>query len=613
MSRLERFSTALRRRWRKLSQVLERRPVELVYGPGYYFTLASGLHDPRRGERVLAFLEQQGLLRESSLHEPHPVTLQLLRRVHDEAYLDALHHRDALTRAVGYGLSDSEHDALLAAQRLMTGGTVLATRLARASRGTAINLGGGFHHAFADRAERFCVFHDIAAAIADQRRQGFAGPILVVDLDLHDGDATRAHFADDASVHTFSIHNLTGTPREAVEATVLELGDGVGDDLYLTTLRRELPPVAERLRPELVFFLAGTDPAEDDKLGDWTITAEAMVERDRFVIDLIGQAEPDRGSLPGRVPLVMALAGGYGSDTWRHTARTVSWLLGGEVLEPPSTESMTLAGYRRLAARLRPSELTGEGPGSSEDWGLTEEDIYGALGGSTRKDRFLNYYSAHGVELALERAGIFDRLRALGYRHPNLAFDLDNASGETLRVYGSRHQRELLMELRVRRDKGTLRGFEMLRVEWLLLQNPRRAFSDRQPRLPGQAHPGLGMLRDVVALLVLVCDRLQLDGLLFVPSHFHTASQSRRVLRFVDPAAEGQFRALDDLLASLPLAAATRAVSEGRVRYRDTGETFRWQPVPMVLPVSDALESAVKGADYEAEAERARQAQRFDL
>jgi len=144
----------------------------------------------------------------------------------------------------------------------------------------------------------------------------------------------------------------------------------------------------------------------------------------------------------------------------------------------------------------------------------------------------------------------------------------------------------------------------LLRVEWLRLQNPRAAFTAGRPRLPGQEHPGLGMLRDVIALLILACERLALDGILFVPAHYHTAVQSRRSLRFLDPEVEGRFRALERALGHLPLTAATHAVEAGQVVDAATGQPFNWQPGPMVIPVSSVLRRRLEGEAYEAQAVR---------
>ena len=146
------------------------------------------------------------------------------------------------------------------------------------------------------------------------------------------------------------------------------------------------------------------------------------------------------------------------------------------------------------------------------------------------------------------------------------------------------------MEIRLRKDRRVVPGFHLLSVEWLLLQNPRAGFSPNQPPLPGQTHPGLGMLNDIVALLRLAAERLHLDGLVFVPSQYHIAAYGHRHLRFLDPEAARLFRALYQLLRPLHLAEATRHVAEGRVVDEDTGEVVRWLPRPMLLPVTQALE-----------------------
>lgn len=597
------LGNAVRRGLRRLGSRFSRPRVVLVYSPDYVLP-ASGLpQDPERGQHILTFLVAEGLLDEGAVETPQALSLKSLERMHTAVYLDSLRQRETLTRIVGFGLEPPLDDRLLDVERAMAGGTVLATRLALQRGGTAVNLGGGFHHAFSDHGERFCIFNDVAAAIDDRRRQGFRAPVLVVDLDLHDGDGTREIFAADPTVHTFSIHNQTNRPAEASQAvatTVIELEGAVGDERFLAAVRERLPPVFEAVRPGLVFYLAGADPAYDDVIGDWRITPRAMLERDLLVAWLCGAWRPPGGPITPRrpaVPLVVLLAGGYGRNAWRYAARFLAHLLGGAGVEPPSTEEITLARYRRIARRFDPSELTGEADG--DDWGLTEADILGSLAGTPPRTRFLGFYSKHGLELALERAGFLDKVRALGFKTPVVDLELDNPAGETLRMWAGRRRRELLMELRVRKDLVTVPGCELLRAEWLLLQNPRRSFPEGRQPLPGQQHPGLGLLRDVVALLVLVCDRLGLDGLLFVPSHYHMGAQSRKLLRFFEPEHEARFRAMRQALAGLGLPAATRAVAEGRLVDETTGQPATWEPVPMVLPVSEKLEARVLGAAYE--------------
>jgi acetoin utilization deacetylase AcuC-like enzyme len=585
--------SSLTKAWRRGRRRLSAGPssVQFVYGRRYQVELPGVAYDFQRGERILAFLDAAGLLDRDAVHTAEPIPFRYLRRVHTDDYLAAITRPDALLRIVGLQLSEELAERVLEAQRTMAGGTLAAARLALASRGVAVSLGGGMHHAFADRGERFCVYNDVATAIAELRVQGIGARILVVDLDVHDGDGTRSIFAADPSVHTFSIHNQTSIDIQAEEATTIELGHDVGDAVYLEALRASLPPVIERFAPEIVFYLAGSDPAADDQIGDWKITPEAMLERDRFVLSRV------RGGAR-KLPLIVVLAGGYGLNAWRYSARFLSTLLNrGRAVEPPSTEELLLVRYRILARGIEEHELTGEPRG--DDWGLSAEDLTSALGGPRRPRRLLGFYSRQGLELTLERAGLLERARDLGFEHPTLELDLDNPAGDTARLYGDPSRRELLIETRLRIDRGALPGMALLRVEWLLLQNPRGQFTAERPRLPGQTHPGLGMLQDMVALFILICDRLQLDGLLFVPSHYHIAVHGRKTMRFLSPADEGIYRALERALQGLSLAAAARAVETGRVIDTAAGQPFAWHPAPMVFPVGERLREQVTGEEYE--------------
>lgn len=588
---------SLLKAWRRGRRRLSRHPrrrTQLVYGSGYQVDLPGVAYDFQRGERILAFLDGAGLIDREDVHAAEPIPYRYLRRVHDDEYLLSLTRPGALLPIVGFELPESLAERVLESQRTMVGGTLAATRLALASRQTAVSLGGGLHHAFAAKGERFCVYNDVATAIADLRAHGNTSRVLVVDLDLHDGDGTRSIFAADPSVHTFSIHNYTSDDVQAEEATAIALGSGVGDDVYLDAVRSSLPPVVERFAPEIVFYLAGCDPAADDQIGDWKISAGAMLERDRFVLSCVR---------PGtrKLPLVIVLAGGYGLNAWRYSARFLSTLFNrGRPVEPPSTEELLLSRYRSLAREIQEHELTGEP--RQDDWGLSAEDLAGALGGPQRTRRLLGFYSCQGLELTMERAGLLERVRNLGFLQPTLELDLDNPTGDTARLYGDRRRRELLIETRLRIDRGALPGFAMLRIEWLLLQNPRGRFTPERPQLPGQAHPGLGMLQDLIALFVLACDRLQLDGLLFVPSHYHIAVHGRKTMRFLNAAGEGLYRALEAPLQGLSLAAAAEAVAAGRVQDAATGHPFVWQPTPMVFPVSERLREQVTGEEYERQA-----------
>ncbi len=557
--------------------------------PGYRYALPGGLLDAERSTRIFSFLRRAGLTLRRRSHRPHPASFAELRAAHDDDYLERLHRPGALTSVVGFAISDRAEQELLAVQREMTGGTLLATRLVRAWGGVAVNLGGGFHHAHRDRGAGFCILNDVAVAIRAQRTQGFDRRILVVDLDLHDGDGTRSIFADDPTVHTFSIHNQNWDDRPAIEATALALGPGIDDARYLAALAGALPALFDRFLPELVIYLCGADPASDDALGDWRVSAAGMLARDRAVTDLVRHR---------RVPLVVTMAGGYGEKSWRYTARYLSWLLSGIVLEPPTTEELILDRFRDLVHGFSVGELRGT---AEEEPLLTEADLGGGLGLASPETRLLGFYSLSGLELALERLGHLGRLRELGYESPEVELDL-GASGQTLRIFGARGRRDLVLEMRMRRDRRTIPGEELLAVDWLLLQNPRGHFSPARPALPGQKFPGLGMLRETMAAVMLICDRLHLSGIIVTPSHFHAVVQARSQMRFLDPRSEGLFRVFQKALAPLSLGEATRAASAGQLRDAATGEPVFWTPSPMVLPVSAALRQRLESPDYERDA-----------
>jgi acetoin utilization deacetylase AcuC-like enzyme len=549
--------------------------------------------DPLRGEKVLGALEEAGLLKHDLVSEPRPASLQNLLRVHTPEYLHAVQEPEVLTRILGVEVPPAEAEATLDLQRLMVGGTIQATRLAMRTGGVAVHLGGGFHHARPDGGLAFCVFNDVAVAIRRLRGRGFADPVLVVDLDLHDGNGTRCVFADDPSVHTFSIHNDHWGETEAVASTSIALGGGVEDALFLETLRGALPPVIEAVKAGLVVYLAGADSAADDSLGNWRLSGAAILERDRFVTSLV------RGAARA-CPMVVVLAGGYGRHAWRYSARYLLWLASGRPIEPIGEEELALRRFRRLGRDLRYAETVDDGLPFS----LSEEDLVGLLPGPAPPPRFLGYFSRHGVELLLERAGVLPQLRARGFRTLRVELDGHEGPGHTLRILSEDRPGERLVELRAERSRGAVPGMEVIAVEWLLLQNPRGSFSERRPRLPGQQHPGLGLLRDFMGWLVVVCEAHGLDGVFFVAAHYHVAIQSRRLVRPLQPADEARLRAIAAALEGVPLPEGTSAVEEGRLVDAETGRPVTWQPVATVLPVSRRLVELVTGADYEEAVER---------
>jgi acetoin utilization deacetylase AcuC-like enzyme len=568
----------LRSRVRRLEAQLGGDPAVLVYGQAYQHELPGAPIDGLRGERILTALVREGLVGRQAVVIPTLAAIAKLERVHAPEYIGALTSPAVIEATFGLALPPSVAERAVELQRVMTGGTLLAARAAQQRHTLAINLGGGFHHARRDRGEGFCLINDIAVAIAELRSRGYAEPIAVIDLDVHDGDGTRSLFADDPSVWTFSIHNDHWGPTEALGSTAVALGEAVEDAEYLRALREHLPGMLDRHRPRLVFYLAGCDPAAEDPLGNWRISEAGMLARDRYVIEQLRAR--------GIESIVWLLGGGYGNDAWRYSARGLIAALGGPAdVKLPSTEAITLSRYRHLARVMDPAQLSGREPGELR---FDDSDLFGGAAAPS-SPKLLGYYTLSGIEFALERYGLLERLRQLGYE-PRVEIDLHPAAGDTVRIWGDGGNELLLVEVRVARDRDTVNGMELLRIEWMLLQNPRASWSAGRAPLPGQRHPGLRMFDDVAIVMLLVCERLRLDGIVVVPSHFHVAARWHGRMRFLDPLAEGRFRALERLLDPLPLAEASAAVELGRIVDVESGERGGYRPAALILASSEALQ-----------------------
>jgi acetoin utilization deacetylase AcuC-like enzyme len=203
--------------------------------------------------------------------------------------------------------------AMVERARRSVGATICAARAALQD-GVAVQLAGGTHHAHADHGAGFCLFNDTAVAArlmqaeAHRTHQSLLR-VLVIDLDVHQGDGTATIFADDPTVFTLSMHGQRNFPVHKAHSDLdVELPDGCGDDAYLQALRSALQSVWTRLAsepPGLVFYLAGADPHEGDRLGRLKLTFDGLAERDRVVFDALRERD---------IPVATSMAGGYGSD-----------------------------------------------------------------------------------------------------------------------------------------------------------------------------------------------------------------------------------------------------------------------------------------------------------
>jgi len=235
---------------------------------------------------------------------PQPATDEDLLLVHSAKYVRKV-RLGTLSTAEVVALEIPFSPEIVKFAVLTVGGTILAGRHALTD-GLAVHLGGGFHHAFHDHGEGFCVFNDIAVAIETLRRDGLVRRAMVVDVDLHQGNGTAAIFGRREDVFTFSIHQMDIYPS-VKPAGSLDIGlwSGDGDEKYLAEMRSHFPGLFREYRPDLVLYVAGADPYEKDKLGSLLLTKEGLRERDRIVID---------GARRLGIPVLVVLAGGYAAD-----------------------------------------------------------------------------------------------------------------------------------------------------------------------------------------------------------------------------------------------------------------------------------------------------------
>ncbi|HSJ93636.1 MAG TPA: histone deacetylase [Gaiellaceae bacterium] len=220
---------------------------------------------------------------------------------HTAAYVDRVEAGE-VTRREELALGLPWSPELVERSRRSVGATLMAADAALAE-GAGANVGGGTHHAFADSGRGFCVFNDVVCAARALRADGRVRRVLVVDLDVHQGDGTHAAFLDEPEVFTFSVNGFRNYPFRRVPGDLeLDLADGTADDEYLAGVGRLLPQAVARARPDVCFYLAGADPFEGDRLGRLALTKAGLAARDALVRDTLARAG---------VPVCVTLAGGY--------------------------------------------------------------------------------------------------------------------------------------------------------------------------------------------------------------------------------------------------------------------------------------------------------------
>jgi acetoin utilization deacetylase AcuC-like enzyme len=286
----------------------------IIYHPDYVAPLPGGHRFPMpKFQKLYELLLTEGVAHIEQFHTPTRPYSELIELVHAPDYVQGYCEGtlDAKAqRRIGLPWSP----ALANRTCVAVGGTILTAQLAL-SHGLACNTAGGTHHAFPSYGSGFCIFNDLAIACRVLQKQGLVQKILIVDLDVHQGDGTAFIFQDDDSVFTFSMHcevNFPGTKQQSDLDVPLSVG--MEDDAYLQTLAKYLPDLLSEIKPDLVFYDAGVDPHIGDRLGKLALTDTGIFRREMQVLSTC---------VSSGYPVACVIGGGYADDmkslVWRHS------------------------------------------------------------------------------------------------------------------------------------------------------------------------------------------------------------------------------------------------------------------------------------------------------
>ena len=279
--------------------------LKIAYHPIYKHPLPEGHRFPMlKYELLPEQLVHEGTCTATNFFEPTLPGDAAILAVHDAEYYQNLVNLKLTAkeqRKIGFPLSE----ALVQRERIIADGTLKGCAYAL-KHGIAMNTAGGTHHAYSDRGEAFCMLNDQAIGARHLQSNGLAKNILIVDLDVHQGNGTAEIFQDDASVFTFSMHGRGNYPFKKENSDLdIPLEKGTDDPTYLELLKNTLPKLLAQVQPDFIFYLCGVDVVATDKLGTLGMTPKGCAERDRYVL----QTCKDHG-----IPVQCSMGGGYSKD-----------------------------------------------------------------------------------------------------------------------------------------------------------------------------------------------------------------------------------------------------------------------------------------------------------
>lgn len=279
--------------------------LSIAYHPIYQLPLPEGHRFPMEKYDLLPKqLLHQGTCNQADFFEPTAIDLHSIEQVHCADYLQRLIKLQLdrkEVRKIGFPLSQQ----LIDREIIIAGGTVEGAKRALKT-GIAMNIAGGTHHAFSNRGEAFCLLNDQAIAAQYLLDHQLSKKILIVDLDVHQGNGTAEIFKDNPAVFTFSMHGAKNYPfQKEVSDLDLPLADGMEDEAYLTLLKNTFPQLLDQVQPDFVFYLCGVDIVATDKLGRLGMSVGGCKARDAYVLTTLKERE---------IPVQCSMGGGYSKD-----------------------------------------------------------------------------------------------------------------------------------------------------------------------------------------------------------------------------------------------------------------------------------------------------------
>ncbi|WP_290792517.1 histone deacetylase family protein [Flavihumibacter sp. UBA7668] len=277
----------------------------IAYDPIYAHPLPPGHRFPMlKYELIPEQLLYESVITEESLHSPGICKTELILQTHDAGYVYKLLHQELSAKEQRHiGFPQSE--ALTLRELIITQGTIDCA-IHALEHGVALNVAGGTHHAFADRGEGFCLLNDVAVAANVLLGEKHCSQILVIDLDVHQGNGTANLFENNPAVFTFSMHGRHNYPFHKEQSDLdIPLEDGIGTEEYLSLLDNHLKKVLNRVEPDFAFYISGVDILETDKFGKLKVTKQGCRERDRMVFSYLKKAG---------ISCAVSMGGGYSPD-----------------------------------------------------------------------------------------------------------------------------------------------------------------------------------------------------------------------------------------------------------------------------------------------------------